>query len=138
MERLFVYGTLRPGQPNHERLLGGLVAWHRPAVLPGHQLLVAGLPFVAGAGDGGQVLGDLLGLVGERHRSVLRALDRFEGYRPADPEGSLYVRAERQVAYAGDDGRPITVPAWVYLAGPLVLRGLSAANRVASGDWLSG
>jgi gamma-glutamylcyclotransferase (GGCT)/AIG2-like uncharacterized protein YtfP len=136
IQRLFVYGTLRPGQPNHERLLAGAVAWHRPAVLPNHQLLVAGLPFVADAIDGGQVLGDLLSLVPERHQALLRTLDRFEGYRPADPRGSLYVREERQVAYDGGDGRTITAPAWVYLAGPLALRGLGEANRVPSGDWL--
>jgi gamma-glutamylcyclotransferase (GGCT)/AIG2-like uncharacterized protein YtfP len=112
------------------------VAWHRPAVLPDHQLLVAGLPFVADATDGGLVLGDLLGLVPERCRSLLRTLDRFEGYRPADPHGSLYVREERQVAYCGDDGRTVTTPAWVYLAGPLALRGLDETNRVPSGDWL--
>jgi gamma-glutamylcyclotransferase (GGCT)/AIG2-like uncharacterized protein YtfP len=133
---LFVYGTLRPGQPNYERLLAGAVAWHRPAVLPDHQLLVAGLPFVADATDDSQVVGDLLSLVPERYQSLLRTVDRFEGYRPTDPRGSLYVREQRQVAYDGDDGRTVTAPAWVYLAGPLVLSGLGAANRVPSGDWL--
>jgi gamma-glutamylcyclotransferase (GGCT)/AIG2-like uncharacterized protein YtfP len=136
VERLFVYGTLRPGQPNHERLLGDAVAWHRPALLPGHQLLVAGLPFAADGADGGRVLGDLLALVPERHRSVLRALDRFEGFRPADPGSSLYVRERRRVVYDGDDGRTVTTMAWVYLAGPLARRGLGAADRVAGGDWL--
>jgi gamma-glutamylcyclotransferase (GGCT)/AIG2-like uncharacterized protein YtfP len=136
MERLFVYGTLRPGQPNHARLLDGLVAWHRPAVLPDHQLLVAGLPFVAATDDGGEVHGDLLGLVPASHEGVLRTLDRFEGFRPADPAGSLYVRVERPVAYRGDDDRTVTTTAWVYQAGLLALRGLGAANRVASGDWL--
>ena len=136
MERLFVYGTLRLGQPNHARLLGGAVAWHRPAVLPGHQLLVAGLPFVAEADDGGQVVGDLLGLAPDRWASVLRTIDRFEGYRPADPAGSLYVRVERPVAYRGGDGRTVTTTAWVYQAGALARRGLGDANRVAGGDWL--
>ena len=133
---LFAYGTLRPGQPNYERLLAGAVAWHRPAVLPDHQLLVAGLPFVAGATDGGRVRGDLLGLVPERHESLLRMIDRFEGYRPADPRGSLYVREQRWVAFDGDDGRTVTAQAWVYLAGPLALRDLGDADRVPSGDWL--
>ncbi|HEX6678441.1 MAG TPA: gamma-glutamylcyclotransferase family protein [Actinomycetes bacterium] len=136
MERLFVYGTLRPGQPNHARLLDGAVAWQRPAVLPNHQLLVAGLPFVAEVDDGGQVLGELLGLVPGCHESVLRTLDRFEGYRPADPAGSLYVRVERAVTYRGDDGRTVATTAWVYQAGALARRGLGEANRVPSGDWL--
>jgi gamma-glutamylcyclotransferase (GGCT)/AIG2-like uncharacterized protein YtfP len=136
VERLFVYGTLRLGQPNHARLLGGAVAWHRPAVLPDHQLLVAGLPFVAEADDGGQVLGDLFGLAPEGCQSVLRAIDRFEGYRPADPAGSLYVRVERPVAYRAEDGRTVTTTAWVYQAGALARCGLGEANRVASGDWL--
>jgi gamma-glutamylcyclotransferase (GGCT)/AIG2-like uncharacterized protein YtfP len=136
VERLFVYGTLRLGQPNHARLLDGVVAWHRPAVLPDHQLLVAGLPFVAEADDGGQVLGDLLGLSLDSHQSVLRTIDRFEGYRPADPAGSLYVRVERPVAYRGEEGRTVATTAWVYQAGALARRGLGEANRVASGDWL--
>ncbi len=136
MERLFVYGTLRPGQPNHARLLGGVVAWQRPAVLPNHQLLVAGLPFVADVDDGGQVLGELLSLVPDGHESVLRTLDRFEGYRPADLAGSLYVRVERPVTYRGDDGRTAATSAWVYQAGTLARRGLGEANRVPGGDWL--
>ena len=136
MERLFVYGTLRPGQPNHARLLDGAVVWQRPAVLPDHQLLVAGLPFVAEVDDGGQVLGELLRLTLDRHQSVLRALDRFEGYRPADPAGSLYVRVERPVTYRGDDGRTVATTAWVYQAGTLARRGLGEANRIPSGDWL--
>src|SRR4029077_14077418 len=60
--------------------------------------------------------------------SVLAALDRIEGYRPAEPERSLYTRV--QVRATLDDGRTENV--WVYFYNAP----LGRAPRIASGDYI--
>ena len=60
--------------------------------------------------------------------AVLSALDEIEGYRPAQPEASLYTRAEMPVTF--DDGHVSS--AWVYLYNAP----LGKAQRIVSGDYL--
>jgi len=70
---------------------------------------------------------------GEVHRmldpdAVLLALDEIEGYRPGQPDASLYVR--RETAVMLDDGQ--TADAWVYFYNAP----LGRAQRIESGDYL--
>jgi gamma-glutamylcyclotransferase (GGCT)/AIG2-like uncharacterized protein YtfP len=70
---------------------------------------------------------------GELHRmldpdAVLLALDEIEGYRPGQPDASLYVRRETPVTM--DDGP--TADAWVYFYNAP----LGRAQRIESGDYL--
>ncbi len=70
---------------------------------------------------------------GEVHRlldadSVLHALDEIEGYRPQEPDASLYVRRETSVTL--DAGG--VVMAWVYFYNAP----LGGAQRIESGDYL--
>ena len=72
-------------------------------------------------------------VVGERHRmvdpgGVRDALDESEGYRPSQPDASLYTRVETAVTL--DDGR--VESAWVYFYNAP----LGQAQRIASGDYL--
>ena len=72
-------------------------------------------------------------VLGEVHRmldadAVLAALDEIEGYRPAQPDASLYTRVETPVTL--EDGR--VAPAWVYFYNAP----LGQAQRIASGDYL--
>jgi gamma-glutamylcyclotransferase (GGCT)/AIG2-like uncharacterized protein YtfP len=60
--------------------------------------------------------------------AVLATLDEIEGYRPSEPERSLYTRVLTDVAV--DDGR--TVQAWAYFYNAP----LGRAQRIASGDYL--
>ena len=60
--------------------------------------------------------------------AALRALDELEGYRPTDPETSLYTRTRTFVAM--DDGS--TVDAWAYFYNAP----LGRAERIQSGDYL--
>lgn len=60
--------------------------------------------------------------------TVLRALDELEGYRPTDPETSLYTRTLTPVAT--DDGTVIDAWAYFYNAP------LGRAERIESGDYL--
>jgi gamma-glutamylcyclotransferase (GGCT)/AIG2-like uncharacterized protein YtfP len=60
--------------------------------------------------------------------TVLAALDEIEGYRPEDPDRSLYVRAEAAVTLP--DGAE--AGAWVYFYNAP----LGQAPRIPSGDYL--
>ncbi|MDI5961467.1 gamma-glutamylcyclotransferase [Streptomyces sp. SL13] len=129
---VFVYGTLRPGNANHDRLLRGRTAWTAPAVLPGAALHAGpGYPWAVDGTAADRVRGDLVQPLPAAYDRVLAALDRLEEYVPGDP-GSLYVRVRRDVL--GPDGT--AVGAWVYLAGPAARRRLAAhGRRIADGEW---
>ena len=60
--------------------------------------------------------------------AVLAALDEIEGYRPNEPERSLYTRVLTNVTL--DDGR--VEQAWTYFYNAP----LGQAQRIASGDYL--
>jgi len=57
--------------------------------------------------------------------AVLAVLDAFEGFDPADPAGSDYLRASLRVI------EPTVPAAWVYVFN----REPDPARRIASGDW---
>ena len=59
---------------------------------------------------------------------VLAALDEIEGYRPSEPDRSLYTRILTDVTR--EDGR--AVQAWAYFYNAP----LGRAQRIASGDYL--
>jgi gamma-glutamylcyclotransferase (GGCT)/AIG2-like uncharacterized protein YtfP len=70
---------------------------------------------------------------GEVHRmrdvdAVLATLDEIEGYRPSEPDRSLYTRASVEVTFT--DGRTDT--AWTYFYNAP----LGRAQRIESGDYL--
>jgi gamma-glutamylcyclotransferase (GGCT)/AIG2-like uncharacterized protein YtfP len=60
--------------------------------------------------------------------SVLAVLDDIEGYRPSEPDRSLYTRVLTDVTL--EDGR--VQPAWVYFYNAP----LGRAERIQSGDYL--
>jgi gamma-glutamylcyclotransferase (GGCT)/AIG2-like uncharacterized protein YtfP len=60
--------------------------------------------------------------------SVLAALDAIEGFSPAQPDSSLYLRRETAVTLPGGDQSP----AWVYFYNAP----LGQAPRIDSGDYL--
>ena len=70
---------------------------------------------------------------GEVHRmldpeAVLAQLDEIEGFRPGEPDASLYTRVETPVTF--DDGHQ--APAWAYFYNAP----LGRAQRIESGDYL--
>ena len=128
---VFVYGTLRPGQPNWERLLAGHSERVVAGRLPGAILLDCGHYPAAverpGADAAGGAAGEVVWIAPAAWSAVLTALDHLEGFAPGDPD-PLFDRVVRPVDTA--DG---SVDCWVYLAG----RPLSDPARavVAGGDW---
>jgi gamma-glutamylcyclotransferase (GGCT)/AIG2-like uncharacterized protein YtfP len=70
---------------------------------------------------------------GEAHRmldldAVLAALDEIEGYRPGQPDASLYTRVETAITF--EDGHVELAWAYFYNAP------LGQARRIESGDYL--
>ncbi len=128
----FVYGTLRPGEPNHDRFLRGRTRAEEPGRLTGAVLYDGpGYPYAVEAA-GGVVRGELVTALPEAYGELLAVLDRLEEFAPGDPR-NLYERVERDVVRDAD-GR--TVRAWVYVAAPAVAARLRGRGRVIEGgDW---
>ncbi|GGW81269.1 gamma-glutamylcyclotransferase family protein [Streptomyces lomondensis] len=129
----FVYGTLRPGEVNHDLFLRGRTRSEEPGRLADAVLYEGpGYPYLVEEPGGGVVSGELVTALPEAYGALLAELDRLEEYVPGDPR-SLYVRVERKVV-RGVDG--VGVRAWVYVAGPVVAARLrSAGRRIEGGEW---
>ncbi|MEV6752225.1 gamma-glutamylcyclotransferase family protein [Streptomyces sp. NPDC051214] len=130
----FVYGTLRPGERNHDVHLRGGIETERPARLPGAVLYEGpGYPYLVEGPEGGPVYGELITATPSAYDRLLAALDVLEEYAPGDPR-NLYERVEREVILL--DGAPAN--AWVYVAAPRVAARLRASGAViGGGDWVS-
>jgi gamma-glutamylcyclotransferase (GGCT)/AIG2-like uncharacterized protein YtfP len=126
---VFVYGTLRRGQANHN-LIGREALLILPGLAPDLALYAPGLPYVASA-PGSVVVGEVVFLAPESYRRTLSRLDRLEGFTGSGCENH-YDRVARTVHLM--DGTVLT--AWVYQAGALGGTRLAESCRVASGDWL--
>ncbi len=100
--RLFVYGTLLPGEGNH-RLIERHVRSARPATITGVLVDLGAFPALI-PGDG-----IVRGVVLELASEAMAITDRLEGYHSGD-DHSLYVRKEVSVQL--DDGQE--VQAWTY------------------------
>ena len=125
-ELVFFYGTLmtpfnRTGNLRLDQHLSFIGRGTIQAVLFDLGIYPAAVPT-----SDGQVMGEVY----ELHAPItaLRALDELEGYRPGDPETSLYTRTRTPVAM--DDGT--MVHAWAYFYNAP----LGRAERIESGDYL--
>ncbi|GAA1903972.1 gamma-glutamylcyclotransferase [Streptomyces durmitorensis] len=130
----FVYGTLRPGEPNHDAFLRGSVTTEEPARLAGAVLYEGpGYPYLVEEPEGGPVRGELITARPSAYERLLADLDVLEEYAPGDPR-NLYERVVREVALL--DGA--TARAWVYVAAPGVAARLRASGTaIGGGDWAS-
>ena len=123
---VFFYGTLMSGfkRPGRSRIDPKLTPVGRGSIKA--TLFDLGIYPAAIPASEGRVLGEV-------HRmsdvdSVLAALDEIEGYRPGQPDASLYTRVETPVTF--DDGR--VEPAWAYFYNAP----LGGAQPIPSGDYL--
>ncbi|HEY7790084.1 MAG TPA: gamma-glutamylcyclotransferase family protein [Vicinamibacterales bacterium] len=123
---VFFYGTLMQGfsRPGRTSLEANLHMIGRGAIQAA--LFDVGIYPAAVPTADGRVWGEAYRM--SDPDGVLRALDGIEGYRPDDPDTSLYTRIEMPVTL--EDGRLET--AWVYVYNAP----LGRAPRIESGDYL--
>ncbi|MEV5434651.1 gamma-glutamylcyclotransferase family protein [Streptomyces sp. NPDC052682] len=128
----FVYGTLRPGEVNHDLFLRGRTRAEEPGRLRGAVLYAGpGYPYAVEE-PGGVVAGELVTALPEVYGELLAELDRLEEYTPGSPR-NLYERVAREVVRDADG---TAVRAWVYVAAPAVAARLrSRGKRIEGGDW---
>ncbi|WP_051734897.1 gamma-glutamylcyclotransferase family protein [Streptomyces lavendulae] len=116
----FVYGTLRPGEVNHDLFLRGRTASEEPATLPDAVLYDGpGYPYAVHR-PGTTVVGELITAAPGGYGALLAALDQLEEYEGPGRPGNVYDRIARDALRP--DGT--AVRAWVYLASPLIARDL--------------
>lgn len=150
----FVYGTLLPGEPNHDLFLLGRTAQERPAVL--HRALLYDGPGYPYAIEGhGRVHGTLLVAAPGVYGELLGLLDHLEEFLGPGHPRNLYERVVRDVELppdagdgpdAGEGPEPgdgpepgETVQAWVYLAAAAVTRSLRTGGiLIPEGRWITG
>lgn len=123
---VFFYGTLMSG---FKRAGRSRIDPNLTAVGPGSiqaALFDLGIYPAAIPASDGRVLGEIYRMIDVD--DVLAALDEIEGYRPGQPDASLYTRVETPVTF--DDGR--VEQAWTYFYNAP----LGRAQRIASGDYL--
>src|SRR5689334_9482389 len=123
---VFFYGTLMSGFRRHgrSRIDEQLMLVGRGRILAA--LFDLGIYPGAIPADDSYVCGEVYRMLDRQ--AVLTALDEIEGYRPGQPDASLYTRLETPVTF--DEGR--TATAWVYFYNAP----LGRAQRIESGDYL--
>ncbi|MFE1483560.1 gamma-glutamylcyclotransferase family protein [Streptomyces griseus] len=144
----FVYGTLLPGEPNHDLFLRGRTAGERPAVLP-RALLYDGPGYPYAIEGHGRVHGTLLVAAPGVYGELLGLLDHLEEFLGPGHPRNLYERVAREVELPGEagvagvadagDGAGESVRAWVYLAAAAVTRSLRTGGvLIPGGRWTTG
>ena len=125
IDRVFFYGTLMTGF--NRRLRIGIDSKLRYVGRGSIKAILFDLGIYPAAVPGeGRVWGELFET--DEPDLVLAGLDSIEGYRPGDPEHSLYMRIQSPVTL--EDGQ--TESAWVYFYNAP----LGQASQIPSGDYL--
>lgn len=128
-----VYGTLRYGQRNYERLLAGNTKGHVLGLLaPNHRMygLSMPYPFATDCDRGRSIVVDVFYIKDNLYDDVVARLDHLEGFDPITNTG-MYLRVARTVMN-GD----VSFTAWIYHASPAMLRA-AIGPLIESGDWLN-
>lgn len=126
-ERVFFYGTLMTpfNRPGRQRITPKLAFEGRGTIAAA--LFDLGIyPAAVPTNDSSLVWGEIYAM--QEPAAVLATLDEIEGYRPNEPERSLYVRVLTNVTL--EDGS--VVEAWAYFYNAP----LGRAERIESGDYL--
>jgi gamma-glutamylcyclotransferase (GGCT)/AIG2-like uncharacterized protein YtfP len=125
-ELVFFYGTLMTpfNRPGRQRIDHHLCYAGRGSIEAA--LFDLGIYPAAVPASDGRVWGELYEML--QPSTVLQVLDEIEGYRPGEPEASLYTRVRTPVTL--EEGS--TVEAWAYFYNAP----LGRAQRIESGDYL--
>ena len=126
-EFLFVYGTLRRGQPLHPYLAGSRTRFVGEGVIPGRLFDLGDYPAaIADSRRFSTIRGEVHELLVPEE--ILPVLDEVEGFDPGRRETSLFERVEATVEL--ENRR--TLKAWVYF----YKRTLLGATEIPNGDYI--
>ncbi|MDJ0383870.1 gamma-glutamylcyclotransferase family protein [Streptomyces sp. G-G2] len=128
----FVYGTLRPGEVNHDLFLRGRTRAEEPARLPDARLYDGpGYPYAVQC-PGARTAGELIVPAPGQYARLLAELDRLEDFHGPGSPLNLYERVRRTTLRPDGSG----TAAWVYLAAPRLAATLTATGTpIPGGDW---
>jgi gamma-glutamylcyclotransferase (GGCT)/AIG2-like uncharacterized protein YtfP len=128
--RVFVYGTLKPGEVNYKRYCAGQVIDTKRAIAPG-KLFALPMGYPAMTMENSQVHGYLLSFA---NPGILSQLDELEDYQPyRQISENLYNRQEIEIS----DLQGLSLGmAWVYLMLPQKVRQLGGIPQ--PDGWWSG
>jgi gamma-glutamylcyclotransferase (GGCT)/AIG2-like uncharacterized protein YtfP len=130
MLRVFVYGTLKPGQSNYPAYCGGAIATTQPAKVRGRLFdLPMGYPGMVASKD--WVKGYLFCFTNE---AVLADLDRLEDYQSDRPSSEN--EYQREWVEVFDEEEQSQGAAWAYFMS-LEKVEQYGGTWVADGDWRS-
>lgn len=131
---VFFYGTLMSGFDRRRRLgMDEKLHFRGRGWITGALYDLGLYPAAIPAAEG-KVFGEVFEV--SAPDEVLAALDQVEGYQPAAPDTSLYVRRLVPVSFdepSTVNAQPSTVDAWAYFYNAP----LGRAPRIASGDYLA-
>jgi gamma-glutamylcyclotransferase (GGCT)/AIG2-like uncharacterized protein YtfP len=126
--RIFVYGTLKPGEVNYKRYCANRVIASQRAIAPG-KLYALPMGYPAMTAQNSQVHGYLLSFA---ELEILSLLDELEDYQPhRQISQNLYNREEIEIY---DLQRQTLGLAWVYLMSPEKVSQLGGIPQ-ADGWW---
>ncbi|MGB7442111.1 MAG: gamma-glutamylcyclotransferase [Coleofasciculaceae cyanobacterium] len=128
--KVFVYGTLKPGESNYHRYCAGKVVEQKPAIAYG-QLFHLSLGYPAMTLGNGRVYGYLLTFT---DLNILGLLDKLEDYEPNRP--SQENEYNRQLLEIYDLKGKILGSAWTYLMTDEQVQFYHGV-AVISGSWSS-
>lgn len=131
MLKVFVYGTLKPGEDNYTRFCEGKVISSQKCWTKGQLfLLPVGYPAMITGKD--KVQGFLLTF---RDESILNKLDRLESYNSKNsPEMNIYQRQKTMVY--DDFSNEVLGNVWAYFMSKERLKN-SHGVLIPSGSWIS-
>jgi gamma-glutamylcyclotransferase (GGCT)/AIG2-like uncharacterized protein YtfP len=133
---IFVYGTLRLGQPNYERYLAkaGSILQIQTGFVTSARLYnfgpYPGLLLDPNIDETKRVYGEVMWLNPLHYQALMHELDELEGLA----EG-LYERHPHLV-FVGTNSTPTPVQAWVYTIGPILAGQYNESDLIFEGDWL--
>lgn len=130
-DHVFFYGTLMApfNRPGRQRITPNLTFIGRGTI---HAALydLGIYPAAIPTDDNGLVWGEAYETTDTP--AVLSVLDEIEGYRPSEPDRSLYTRVQAEVTLQDPGAGPRVIKAWTYFYNAP----LGHAQRIASGDYL--
>ena len=125
----FVYGTLRKGFYNYDRILKGNVDKIVNATIDGYDMFSLG--YYPGIVKGSnKIVGEVIYVKPSKYLQMVQCLDQLEGYNPKKKNYSLYLREIKKVTLENGE----QIDAYVYIYNQKTNEN---HKLIENGDWAS-